>query len=374
MDSDINGTICDLIGNYSVVDYSNPNTATKALYTTAEKIIIGIAMPIVLGIGVLANVAFLFVINRVCYMKTTTNYYLAHLAISDICFLSIAILEKMIAFVDSPVSGDSGFDSSIGCVCYAMSVYITYFASMGLITLVSLERFFALCVPLKHRQLKGGSYTRKLIVSNWIISIALAAIVTLGFCKLNTVCVLWPNDQTFPTLPSTIEYCGPLDTSVMNISAIQLIAFPFVLIGNTIMYWRIIRCLSNRLSTNGTPDQNKHARNQVAWMLVVNGLVFFLCHLPFNLQNSIQLISVITGEVYIGDDEGRVLLWIGRLGTYVNSAANPFIFTTMSARYRQAYKEAFQFYCCKKTNSMEVFSTMTNINGKMAEDGEESYL
>lgn len=371
---------------------TNSASAKNALYSTSEKIIIGIAMPCVLGIGVIANLAFLFVIFRVSYMRTTTNFYLAILALSDICFLSVTILEKMTAYTASPVSGDSRFESSVGCVFYAMTVYIAYFSSLGLITLVSLERYFALCSPVRHRQFRGRKHTLRLVVFNFIISVILAACVTLGFSTTYTVCILWSDEVDFlrttrkgafdsvEELPTTYEYCGPLNERLENIGALQLIPFPLAFVGNTIMYWRIIRSLSNRPSSNQTKvaDQNRQARNQVAWMLVINGLIFFLCNLPFILNQSIQLLSSISGVTYIEGNASRVFVWIGRLGTYTNSAANPFIFTTMSKRYRQAYRKAFKctFFskaCCRKRDkTMEVFSTMTVVNGRYIQERDEN--
>ncbi len=118
---------CDHMWNLT-----DPVSAKNVLHSTLENIVIGLAMPCVLAIGLIANLAFLFVIYRVPYMRTTTNFYLAHLAVSDIVFMTVAVLEKVVARLSSPISGDRAFTSSAGCVCYVLIVYITYFASIGL--------------------------------------------------------------------------------------------------------------------------------------------------------------------------------------------------------------------------------------------------
>ena len=379
----MNVTDCDpnLVLNWTDVD-----TAGNALYFTSEKIIIGIAMPCVLGIGVIANLAFLFVVFQVSYMRTTTNFYLANLAVADICFISLAVLEKMFAFSASPVSGDSAYSSSAGCICYAMTVYTTYFASIGLVTLVSLERYFALCAPVKHRRFSVKSRTVKLVIITWVISMVIAACVTLGLSKLISHCVLWPDDDQFEELdlPDTIEFCEPINDKMMYNEYIQIVAFPLALIGNTVMYWRIIRSLSSRVSstTPSSSDHNRQARNQVAWMLIINGLVFFICHLPFNVLNILELVSLFTGSTFFEPNEIRIFVWVGRLTTFINSAANPFIYTTMSARYRQAYCEAFKCKCrgcnsrvsscCIKQQNAEIFTTMNGMKGNYQDKTESS--
>ena len=366
-----------------ILNLTDVKTAENALYSTPEKIIIGIAMPCVLIVGLAANLAFLFVIYRVSDMRTTTNFYLAHLAVSDIIFLTVAVLDKVVALVSSPISGDTSFSSSVGCSCYAMTVYITYLGSIGLITLVSSERYFALCSPAKHRNFSSKDRTLKLVTTNWVISVILASCITLAFAKLEFNCIIWPEGEQYDKLPVTKEFCTKINNSVVfkYIEYIQLIAFPSALIGNTIMYWRIIKSLSDRASsrkstikTRSMKNVDKQARNQVAWMLIVNGLVFFLCHLPFNVLNFVELLSLITKHKYMSPDAQRILAWVGRLTTFINAAANPFIYTTLSARYRQAYKEAFKFakcWCCKTRRKFEIYAI---ANGQYVDDEHDSPL
>ena len=358
---------------------TDPVSARNALYSTAENIIIGIAMPCVLAIGLIANLAFLFVIYRVPYMRTTTNFYLAHLAVSDIVFITVAVLEKVFAKLSSPISGDSAFTSSAGCVCYVLTVYITYFASIGLITLVTVERYFALCSPARHRKFQSQNRTLNCVISNWCIGVIFAVCITLGFSKLESTCILWPDEEQFDDLPATMETCEAILPQLEYTEYIQIVAFPTALIGNAVMFWRIIKSLNDRLSSSSLKktkisEQNRQARNQVAWMLVVNGFVFFVCHLPFNVLNFIELTSLITGVQYMEPDQMRIMAWVGRLTTFLNAALNPFIYTGLNRRYRQAYAETFKVFkcsCFKKKKTLEIFAVM-NVN--YIDDRDESPL
>ena len=57
-------------------------------YGSTERILVTIVMPCILTFGLAGNVGFLFVLWRVTWMRTTLNFYLTHLAIADILFLS----------------------------------------------------------------------------------------------------------------------------------------------------------------------------------------------------------------------------------------------------------------------------------------------
>ena len=55
--------------------------------------------------------------------------------------------------------------------------------------------------------------------------------------------------------------------------------------GNLFMFGKILQKLSNRSISEGDMEsRTASVRNQVAMMLVVNGLVFFLLHLPVSLM------------------------------------------------------------------------------------------
>ncbi len=105
------------------------------------------------------------------------------------------------------------------------------------------------------------------------------------------------------------------------------------------MFARIIYTLSTRPNPNA---ETTSVRNQIARMLILNGIVFFVCLLPFRI---IQLsnMSVYLGGSLFADDVVNILGWVGRVTALLNSAVNPFLYNASNAKYRAAFLETFTF-------------------------------
>ena len=61
------------------------------VYTPLEKIVNTYILPVIMAVGLLTNIAFLFVVARVHRMRTVVNVYLVSLAFADILFLGASL-------------------------------------------------------------------------------------------------------------------------------------------------------------------------------------------------------------------------------------------------------------------------------------------
>ena len=118
-------------------------------------------LPAITILGVVLNSAFLYVIFRVEQMRTITNRYLANLAVADILFLVSAIGPKLLQYATSPFQLDDSHLGPFGCVAVYFLIDTAYFSSLCFITLTSLDKFVALCRPLKNRMGHGHVVKRK---------------------------------------------------------------------------------------------------------------------------------------------------------------------------------------------------------------------
>ena len=111
------------------------------------------------------------------------------------------------------------------------------------------------------------------------------------------------------------------------------------------MFAKIIYTLSTRPNPNA---ETRSVRNQIARMLILNGIVFFLCLLPFRFVqlNNISII-VLRGPIFAFDVD--VLAWVGRVTGLLNYAVNPFLYNVSNAKYRAAFVQAFTFRKSKKS-------------------------
>ena len=209
----------------------NISTETKASamqYNDLDKILISVLFPCILLLGLTTNIAFLFVLVRVPWMKTSTNVFLASIAVADTVFLLVGIGEKLLRYHASPVVGDQSIVmSSAGCVLLYFIIDITYFASIFLVTCVSYERYLAVCEPIKYRLVicRKNRTIRNVIVA-WILGISFACMTIPGRKLYVTVCVLWPEKQEFDLYPQMIGLCTATSNSAANVvNGIQTLPF-----------------------------------------------------------------------------------------------------------------------------------------------------
>lgn len=333
------------------------------LYDDTERIIVTIINPIILAIGLWGNLAFLFVMFRIPRMKTITNLYLSNLAVADIMFLCIAIFEKIGRYIVSPISGDQSMLGRAGCITIYPIMNASYYASLYLITMGTVEKYYAICRPVQHRVFGSRGRSIKLIVVGWIGAYCFAAALIPAFFYIYHVCVAWPKDGDYSHLPNEYAFCmGVGDWAIPYFNGIQAIPFIITLVLNVILYFEILKAVrhhtrvepnsvSRSVNTNPNSSSNQsnrqlqrtRIRNQVTKMLVINGVIFFVCLTPLQISSFVSMITTSIEKYVLSDDQYLTLLHVCRILTYINSAVNPYVYAVTNARYRQSFKEAF---CC----------------------------
>ena len=134
------------------------------LYSKTDKVMITIVFPFIVTLGLLANTAFLFTLVRVREMRTLTNFYLANLAFADLFFVIVTAVNHFYKYTWSPdFQRGVPWTSAVGCGAISAAIYMPFIASICLVTLVSFERFLAICFPLKHRMMNNKSRTVKMV-------------------------------------------------------------------------------------------------------------------------------------------------------------------------------------------------------------------
>ncbi|XP_071847096.1 neuromedin U receptor homolog nmur-2-like [Apostichopus japonicus] len=335
-------------------------------YTPAEHFTSGILMPILLIIGILDNVAFMVVVARLPAMRTPTNCYLVNLAIADVIFLVFAMGEKVWIYKQSPYSGDAVvFGEVFGCVIFPLLSDVSYFASLCFVTLVSFERFIAVCRPQNRNHFQRPLFIALMCIGSWTISTVLSATLIPGNILYEYYCFTLPDVPPYHTYPTEYATCGSRK-QMWSIYTNGLQTLPFIvsLLLNIYLYVMIVKGLNQSIKRlrghqGGKKDQDTRVRDQIARMLILNGVVFFVCLAPFEMTSIISMFQI--------PIEGNWLPNTGRVLSYFNSVVNPIIFTTMSQRYREAFKMTFLPQRCSKvdesstTNGTAASTTTTYI-------------
>ena len=144
---------CDITNTFNLTDELMPHV----IYGLGEKVFFTILTPIVFIIGTFNNFAFLFVICRVKAMQNVINFYLANLAIGDLLYLITTAVGYMWRyFASSSIRSyeNAPWKSPLGCQLPMIVGYASYFASAFMVTLVSIEKYFAICHGLRPRAMR----------------------------------------------------------------------------------------------------------------------------------------------------------------------------------------------------------------------------
>ena len=320
--------------------------------------------PLVTVFGVIVNSAFIFVVYRIKTMRTITNVFLVNLAIADSSLLIAAFAQYIGSYVNSPVY-DFGFsfNNVFGCVTPNFLIYLCYYESLWTVTLVSVERYFGVCHLLWHRYMRSTRRAVNMVLASWVVS-ALFASPTMPHAMVEKVCViLQEGGEIIMRIPKCFRDCRNCSIAVY---ATDIIQFVIALIVNIVLYSFIVRKVTKtRIPKEDIELRNNvkkvvHSRrNSVATMLIANGIVFFICLMPFTIVNVNSLFGWYFGWFEWNETLENSLIWVGRVLFLLNSALNPLIYNATNPRYRLAFKQAFNSRYSRRSSSISIGSRTT---------------
>ncbi|XP_052778040.1 orexin/Hypocretin receptor type 1-like [Mya arenaria] len=291
---------------------------------------------VVFVVGITGNFLVCYSVWRSRSLKTVTNTFLVNLAVADFLVISICLPVTVVSDVIQ-----SWF---LGIIMCKLSVYlqrVSVFVSVLTLTFISVERYMAICHPLRHH----GSYfkTKPILAAIWIVSLATPSV---DFYNMILV-----HDSEIPeSLRPWLTVCGPRDENIeMEFNMFLIVVFfliPLVIMSYT--YVKIAVCLWSSTSRHNTVSQNLQyesaieylqVRRRTAKMLIVVVITFGLCYLPIYVLNIVRYTNALDG---LRGNRVAVLCmyWTARFLCYFNSAINPVIYNFMSVKFRKQFKTA----------------------------------
>ncbi|KAJ7338052.1 hypothetical protein JRQ81_010578 [Phrynocephalus forsythii] len=297
---------------------------------------------IICGLGIVGNIMVVLVVLRTKHMRTPTNCYLVSLAVADLMVLVAAGLPN----ITESIYG-SWVYGYVGCLCITYLQYLGINASSCSITAFTVERYIAICHPIKAQFLCTFSRAKKIIIFVWAFT---SIYCTLWFFLLDLNTVTYKDTTTVACgYKVSRSYYSPIYMMDFGIFYVM----PMILA--TVLYGLIARILflnpisseskenskprkNNSLSVDKTKVANKGinsavaSRRQVTKMLAVVVILFALLWMPY------RTLVVINSFLSHPFQENWFLLFC-RVCIYLNSAINPVIYNLMSQKFRAAFKK-----------------------------------
>ena len=142
----------------------------------------------------------MFIIARDKKMRTVTNFYLANRGVADVLLLlSPAVIHAEVA------------TSSLSCMVAIGFLYVTFFASTMFVTLIAVERYLAICHPIKHRLMNSKRRSVTLTTLLWLFVAILTALIIPAYSKTDKTCIIWPSRPIYENYPNVLFSCGEAD-------------------------------------------------------------------------------------------------------------------------------------------------------------------
>lgn len=343
----------ELVNESSYINYTDDN---ETIYLTEEHLrrfifpkpwtwILIFFHFVVFVIGIIGNILVCVAVYRNHTMRTVTNYFIVNLAVAD--FLVIIFCLPPTVVWDVTMTWFFGI-AMCKTVLFLQSISVT--VSVLTLTFISLDRWYAICFPLKFKSTTGRAQTAIGII--WLFSSASAipemiysttkqpyeklGIKTIYFTQCEPD---WSKetDTIFTFVKMILSYVLPL--LLMSIAYIQIIK---VLWKSGSASHQVLDISGSRhvnsfqMNMNASTEGQLKSRRKAAKMLVAVVVMFAICYFPVHTLSVLRLI------VDLKNTEGnRAVSLISHWMCYANSAINPIIYNFMSGKFRKEFQSSF---------------------------------
>ncbi|XP_053341688.1 adenosine receptor A2b [Clarias gariepinus] len=314
---------------------------------------------IIAVLSIVGNVLVCWAVSINSNLKTATNYFLVSLAVADILVGCLAIPFAITISIGLPCD-------FYGCLFLACFVLVLTQSSIFSLLAVAIDRYLAVKIPLRYKELVTGNRARRIIAILWILSFIIGLIPFVGWNKKASACSpnktqSLQNSSTDKGVPAEANQSCELKClfeSVVDMS--YMVYFNFfgcVLLPLLIMlviYVKIFTVARKQLRQiklgsvmgNGESRQHQHHRGflqreiRAAKSLSIIVGLFALCWLPVHVLNCLTLF-VLTGK------KPEYIMYVAIILSHANSAVNPIIYAYRIREFRNTFRKilARHFLC-----------------------------
>ncbi|XP_076840349.1 nociceptin receptor [Brachyhypopomus gauderio] len=290
------------------------------LFPRSVRITIAVVYMIVCVVGLVGNCLVMYVIIRYTKMKTATNIYIFNLALADTLFLATLPFQGTDIFLDSWPFG------SMLCKAVISIDYYNMFTSVFTLTVMSMDRYVAVCHPVKALDMRTPHKAKVVNICVWVLASAIGVPgMILGAVEDDhgIECIL--------VLPDPREYWEKVfGTCVFLLSFL----IPVVII--SMCYSLMVKRLRSVRILSGSKEKDRNLRRITRMVLVVVA-VFVVCWTPIQIMALAQSLGFNLASVHTA-----VLLHFCIALGYVNSSLNPVLYAFLDENFKRCFREFCQ--------------------------------
>ena len=316
----------------------NVTIAPNQSGSVSTNFIIGMtaAYAVIFLVALFGNSFGLFVVLKKSSSKSTTNLFIANMAVADLLLTFTMMPLSVVLFY----RGNLWFGGTLGTVtCKALFyvIPISISASVFTLTFISVDRMYAIFYPLKEKIFQKPKFLSAII---WILSIVLMIpyiiLLQVEYDPNADVyyCVLVPEWPWADHNDLTSEEKSRKTKIFHIVVFITLYVLPLFVTGTN--YSLISRKLWLRKIPGNVADRNRDmaakSKRKVVRLLVTVCVVFALCWFPVYVNHYFWYVR--PDQLHLLPMEVRVtFLWLA----HANSAINPCIYLVLNNDFRKTF-------------------------------------
>ncbi|TRY96028.1 hypothetical protein DNTS_016545 [Danionella cerebrum] len=297
-------------------------------------IIITALYSIVCVMGLVGNVLVMYVIIRYTKMKTATNIYIFNLALADALATSTLPFQSVNYLMGTWPFGD------VLCKIVMSIDYYNMFTSIFTLTTMSVDRYIAVCHPVKALDFRTPRNAKIVNVCNWILSSAIGLPVMV---MASTTFEL--QSSSYGIIDCTLLFPHP-SWYWENLLKICVFIFAFIMpvLIITVCYGLMILRLKSVRMLSGSKEKDRNLRRITRMVLVVVA-VFIVCWTP------IHIFVIIKALVTIPNSLLQTITWHFCIALgYTNSCLNPVLYAFLDENFKRCFRE----FCIPSPSVLEL--------------------
>ncbi|XP_046879857.1 delta-type opioid receptor-like [Hypomesus transpacificus] len=273
---------------------------------------------VVFVVGLVGNCLVMYVIIRYTKMKTATNIYIFNLALAD------ALVTTTMPFQSTDYLLNSWPFGEVVCKVFISIDYYNMFTSIFTLTMMSVDRYVAVCHPVKALDFRTPIKAKMINVCIWILSSAAGIpALLLGGTQTNngtTECAL--------QFPEPYIYWDTL----MKI-CVFVFAFVVPVLIITVCYSLMVLRLKSVRLLSGSREKDRTLRRITRLVMVVVA-AFVVCWTPIHIFILIKaLVSVPETTAVMA-----AYFFCVALG-YTNSSLNPILYAFLDENFKRCFRD-----------------------------------
>ncbi|XP_067831686.1 delta-type opioid receptor-like [Heptranchias perlo] len=296
---------------------------------TLIPIIITAVYSVIFVVGSVGNCLVMYVIVRHTKMKTATNIYIFNLAAADALATSTMPFQSADYLIGSWPFGD------VLCKIVVSIDYYNMFTSIFTLTMMSVDRYIAVCHPVKALDFRTPLKAKVINVCIWL----LASVIGIP------VIVLGATGTRDGIVECALQFPHPYwywDTVLKICVFVFAFVIPVLII--SICYSLMILRLKSVRMLSGSREKDRNLRRITRMVLIVVA-VFIICWTPIHIFVLVKALVNVPETTAVS----ACYYFSVALG-YTNSSLNPILYAFLDENFKRCFKD----FCCSSGLRLEL--------------------